>query len=543
MKATIVHQLSGKEIPLDFLHVMAKNNRRGIGFVHFNSGVMKVNPIAGAIDAEKIFAAQQKFLDGDKYWWFADLPQNYLEADLQPFVLQVGENLSPLIVGLLEGDFSKYYDKDTGHVDAYNVAEKILKPKIAQFYGLTKGDLNAVYEALSANHIGEEIGNTIDSNGSVVLVFANGKDLKFVKRPEIRSLDFGWVSNTYGWGKAPATPMDMGAFLKEAAAPIIGATKVLTDFVTSKDKDENDPTKLQFYLKNFNKVKPPSDTRRSRHVKAWYRKNAGFLPDNWEERPSVYLLSDRKKAEQQLKTHLTKVGKAATSTETAVGAAMAAANGGEPLHLPDKPEVVEEAKPTPKPMSASERRKAALAAKAAEKEDLSHEKPPTVEEPEPKPKDVEPHNIPQPDDKGVYHLTPKHTGNEISIEDLPIVPPEDKVALRDFGKVHGDGNGEEMPDPDELQEEEKKIPNSFEHLGFKGPTPTYRWKYPRFKQIGQKYPDFLAIMAMNYRNNEIRAKILLAEAQAEISRLKSQIGSQPMSASERARLRVAQQRA
>lgn len=519
MKAGILHRFSGMIAPLDYLKVLAKNNSHGFGFVHLGETGMEVKTFPGSVDMDVVFTAQTKF-PRQTFYWAADLPSKYMESDLQPFVL-LSQKMSrpdrealdiPLIALLMEGDFSRYYYKETGHVDAWNVSEKFFKPKVEQLWRLTNGNLDKVYEELSADHVKDEVGNVFTTNGNIVLVFANGKDIKYEKSDTCRQFEWGWVSNTYGWGKKTAVE-NMGDLLKGAAAPLVSAVKAVEGLGTPKAKPEDDPNKIEFYLKDYEKKRCPAGIDRGKRVDAWYRQNAGYLPTNArQERPFVYMLTDRRKAEYKLKAYRDKVEKKTMmpKTETAIEAAMNKALEEKSVTLSTKVPSEVPAQEEPKKLTASDRLKAKAAARKAAQDQA-----------EVKPKDIEPHNLPKPDDKGVYHLTPKPSPDLINIEDLPILPPEDKVEILSYGKKFGDVDGEWMPNPDELKQIEAKLPDAFALLGFKGASPTYGWTFVRFKEIAQKHPDFGALLMMAYRNDGIRAKIALGALQTALQAFQS----------------------
>lgn len=268
-----------------FVEQALSNNPTCAGFVIHDGKKMFVcrvdSPDAGAIN--KAFTA---FKGMRVNAFMGNYPSGYLAEDIQPFVL-LGTDKDPKVAVMLDGDWVPAAGAAEGgnHSDEFFVAMNVLRPMFLQLERLTKGDVDAILEEVASDATHNSLMNTIINRGNIHLMFSNGKVHTVVKNELEKEFPWGWVSNhfMYSEDKKPE-PVVVEEDDNPFNAVLAGKT-VLPKIVPKAELPKVPATSMTVEGKKM--VTCPRERRQPHKIEGWYKHNAGWVPQNYLEYPTV----------------------------------------------------------------------------------------------------------------------------------------------------------------------------------------------------------------------------------------------------------------
>jgi hypothetical protein len=205
----------GKLIPADYLALLEKDHKAGFSTtIVAPSGVkLWVRKSMGAFPAKEADEMQKHdgFKDKTIVVHYAHSNSTLLEEDLQPFVLVENEDNTPVLAVLLDGDFSGFADEKSSHTAEALCVQKAIAPRIEKLIRLTDGDLDKIMDELADAVTAQDWANfMLGSRGSILVLCSNGRIQTITVEGDTscKKFDWGWVSNTHGYGDAPKSFAD-----------------------------------------------------------------------------------------------------------------------------------------------------------------------------------------------------------------------------------------------------------------------------------------------------------------------------------------------
>lgn len=359
-KDVVVTKLSGKAIPEGYLKPMLELYNSSVGAAYCEKGkkIVFIHSLEGGTDFETMDGLQ-KDCKGDIVLFHFGNSQRTSELDCSPYILLSDKDKNPIAVAMVEGDFSGNEKKGSSYTGQYFAVNEVIIPKLQTLYDLCDGDIKDTISKFNSDKIRASITNTIVGDGSITVLFNNGQMLMFDKNTKKKAFDWGWTTDPMEYGAAAAAPEAktekfglsklkdklMGKSAEKTEEPVTPPASEPAHKIDDDDdvprttpahkiEDDDDApktapvhriddddapaepapitnkgsaivadtsTKSELIQKVTLTEKdlyyePPADMLNRKHIKRAYRTNAGFLPNNWEDKPRVKIAEKKQKA-------------------------------------------------------------------------------------------------------------------------------------------------------------------------------------------------------------------------------------------------------
>jgi hypothetical protein len=300
----IIRANAGLVVPKGYLKRACAVNQSFWGIAYPEDGKLQMDLAGEQPTVETVSENLEIYKDYPVVFHLGSAPKDHSPDIMQPHVL-LGPVENPLMVGFLDGDFSAYEDKAQPKLDgAYLCVHKRLKPKLEKLFKLCGNDLKKLIDEIDADNDFEiDMDKLSGVHGNIVLVTATGECMEFVKNDNAENFDWGWASQNYGYTGEEATPAPT---LKAGAPAAATNLQKLKDAVAAK-KDNvvqlnaptnvtNEPPKGRDATTAI-LMKCPNNITKSKARKRWFKTFAGYLPNDWQQLPAVWVLkADAEKA-------------------------------------------------------------------------------------------------------------------------------------------------------------------------------------------------------------------------------------------------------
>lgn len=446
----VILKINAGHLPPDDLvrHVLKKVQPNAFGFsvqsVEDGKPDLAISREGAGLEFDNIKTLCTNAKDHDIFVYLAKLPSSYNPDDIQPFVINDGDN-NPFISIYLEGDILG--TPEEGHTEHYTYANGILIPKIAEWCEDFDGDLDKITAKLTGETFKKEFMMHVGHRAVLGIMPCDGDPIVISKNdlgtePE----DWGWVSMRLGFGDKVAEPVKVEAAAPKknkfswggtgkAASPAAGTSVpvagVTTDpktgihTVTGKDgkpvQDAGSPMTQAPKLA----ARPPAWCKSNNDVKMWYDICCGIVHPQWKKRPAGTIVDE-------------------------VAAKID--------NLEDFNEYTLRKKLAPKQTSGA----AGTPPEATAKADV------------------------------------KAITGAVGDKELPIIGPKDLEKVLEYVAKFIDGNSQVITDPKQMQAIEATLPNFAEAVGLK-PEETLNWPFASLIGMGNTDIRALALYAMMWR--------------------------------------------
>jgi hypothetical protein len=201
-------------IPDDALTVIFKKYSKGSGLVIPNEGelVFESSRSAHASMAEAledVNNTQCPLKANTAVYYFTNYPDKLVATDEQPFICIADKkedgSPDPMVMCFIDGDLDDSFEPDaSGHTREYMAANTYLAPKLQRLYAQVADDLEDFLKQLEDPLLKRELMGTLFSGtGDLVLIAASGEVFTFGVKSNEKSFDWGWMSDSCGYGEVP----------------------------------------------------------------------------------------------------------------------------------------------------------------------------------------------------------------------------------------------------------------------------------------------------------------------------------------------------
>lgn len=462
----IVHRFAGQIIPEEYLKEVQKEkiSFTALAIPSKDDGTLMIDKIKEELSLTEFNETQEYYKDIPQMSVFGvGYPEGFSADDMQPFALHDSAG-TPNIIAFAEGSFPGFYQEKSSHPNEFFLANTMMAPMLKALYAEHKGDLNKIADALRTGLPKTQLEMSIVNKGLISVFFGNGQLVSFQKGSPMVEFPWGWCTDAlaYKAGSYPEQKEDKPVLKGMLARLSAGKA---TSTVQKQDKVED--TKATETKTDDNKVvelpttdgpvyvQCPPHIKGNSKIRQWYNDNAGFLPENWKNRPKV-VSKIAKGPIKDLKDLGTAMGAGTATAETAV-----------------KPEA--EAPAENKDVSAHH------IPKASEKEEDRVAKPPVL------------------------------TMNKDEIKVVQDFLKSGVVV------GHKTTDGQHIPDPKEINSWETPTPSFAEQVGMESMEPTFGWSINALQQLADKSPTALVILAAQWRSYYLKLRSQAKTAAEEIT--------------------------
>jgi len=214
------------------------------------------------------------------------------EECIQPYVTALNDKAGIAIVSFINGDVAESAHEESKRSPDFFAHAEEFEPFINKMHQDLNYDLSATEESLMSPRTQRKLAATFGDGGGTLTVFtASGAAIEISSTvKETASFPWGTMQDTCGYKEAtPARP----SLLKKAIAAVTPMPRstptpsVVKDAAAPISKEnaaaDADPPKADLTPKKVLKsVTIPSNVRKENKKKAWWYKNVGFLPPNWQ---------------------------------------------------------------------------------------------------------------------------------------------------------------------------------------------------------------------------------------------------------------------
>jgi hypothetical protein len=342
MSGVILSKKANKLIPDTLVNKIVAAFPSSIGAAAVEGGEIKVLHSDEGADKETFKLVQSDYTDTEVLFFLSKDKGKRTQLDLQPYVLLKNAEGKPLLSVFLSGSFPSFEHTNATNSVEWYVVEQDLLPRIRDTFDLCGSDIAKTMERIMTSQLlQKDILNLIGDKGGVIsFIASNGLVHSFERNNKTLTADWGWTSDALDYvenvheletapnksfgltsfrrkvaqvispdkpattppadapaappaetpgRKAAPTPPTTGR--KAATAPAAPATtppaeppvepKKETEPSVLIPKEETELTEEELYYQ------APADIVGNARLQAVYRRECGFLPDDYKDRPKT----------------------------------------------------------------------------------------------------------------------------------------------------------------------------------------------------------------------------------------------------------------
>ena len=230
MSSVIVQRAEGKAFDEKYLDIAMGERDEYFGYAFVDEGEIKYGEMSLSNKTE----VKEEISTTSNHPLILILAKDVsTEESKQPFITLTKEDTTPLCVTFIDGDLQGFGSPESSHSMAWAAHQQYLMPKILEYFTDCGEDLDKTYEKLNRANTKSEILNNcfpgMLANGTVVILFSNGKCLSFYKGEKHKKYEWGETSLAFGYEAKPvepAKPKGLGAHSKtsvKASVPPTGS--------------------------------------------------------------------------------------------------------------------------------------------------------------------------------------------------------------------------------------------------------------------------------------------------------------------------------
>jgi hypothetical protein len=301
-------------VPKEYLDLVLPKYQTGMGVALVEGSAITMDTVDQGVPTDAFMEMQEKIKKELAIFYFANFPAGYMKDDIQPFTLLSSEAGNPLIVGFMDGDFSRFHQDKSDHSDEFHMANRLLVPKFQQLWRLCGENMTKFLEEIRGPLIKQELisGKTKREH---ILLLTNTKESVGIFDNALKA-DFPWgvVSNHHGYVEGEnktVSEKPSGGLFSKLASSQFGKSAVHP----AKNTTLSEQAILQQDVKNADALKtstalhpdagtsiekdelpdlisPPASIPMGKQgknqLKSWYRNNFGTLPEKYlSDRPAL----------------------------------------------------------------------------------------------------------------------------------------------------------------------------------------------------------------------------------------------------------------
>lgn len=316
MQDIVVMSYPGHELDAKYVELIIGTKPKFFNVSYVKDGfIASLYRTEGDLEISDLTAYSEALKDQMAIFFFSHTaPEN--ESDYNPFpVIESEGHIS--LVAYLYGDFNLYKNVDAKHTPASNAWTAHFKPKFDHYQEiLDSADPERIYKAMNKSVVIDEMTAAMGENTGLILFSNVEKDLAFEHNEMGENFDWGYVSNTLGFGDkvvvpepepepepAPksaldalhgrGTPKASSVPVKPPAPPAPAEKKE----VTPVKKEEEPPFEIEgdkamataTIPATYKELRLPESYRTQNHKtkKKWWEDNLGHPPSNYKEMSTV----------------------------------------------------------------------------------------------------------------------------------------------------------------------------------------------------------------------------------------------------------------
>lgn len=311
----IIEKKAGHLLPQELIDGALDKYQSSVGMARvLPDGNFDLTREAKTMDPATLFKDQEKVKDEHVIFYFGRNSSPYVDDDLQPIPILQLDTGDIIAIGYLAGDFAEAPPK-VSHTKEYLAVENYLAEKVSDLWELVDMDIDKLAEALDKPGTRKEICNTLmkDKTGTVVIMLYNGKVITYAQNPSRVTGEWGWATEscrevkqetkpaTSGVPAVPATTMAAKIEAAKAAKAAAAEGKPVTA-----DPAGPLPKTETAAVKTTRKVGPAPTHLKNEQKRAWWMKNAGFIPNGYKDPKCTAEVEVAQKIEEKAEPHVPK---------------------------------------------------------------------------------------------------------------------------------------------------------------------------------------------------------------------------------------------
>lgn len=463
-KSVIVVQRPGEKIAAAYVNILCKDFPTYMGVAAVENGKLVTTAVRGPPKPEQFEEITKALGSSHIAFTVGKAGHDFLDEDMQPYVLLRNKDGDPICVGLFDGNFEGYSVVKSTHIDEYHLVNDVLIPKMKKIYKLVDEKIvDLIAELKDPDGFSNGFFNNCWTNrGNITLFTAEADPITFSGGNLIKEgkFNWGWTSDAFNYKEQTVAkteaekPMSMLEKLKAKAASTAAAVTAVTGPVEEK-KTETAIETVAKVMEEYEDVRLPAEADAAgdrwpnkRRVE-WWVTEIGYKPEGYKERSTVV---KRKKGTKMGLLHPLLAEKA-------------------------KEEAIAKGQATPLPAENN-----APAASSGASEAV------------------------------VEHVKDTSVKNNVTTAYMPILSPKQKINLKtswlkdaEMVKILGD-DYKEMNDPKLLKEMEENYATFWDGLGL---TEEIALSFEAICKLGEADLKALAVYAFNKQNEATKVKIKL----------------------------------
>jgi hypothetical protein len=349
---SIVGVLADQDMPDECIEHFLEKLPTGMGFaVAVEDGERGTIQIDGSLPEDDPVTLEQfkgvadDYKDTTRIFYFFKFPEKYHTDSQQPFPAIEEEGNTQMVV-FMDGNFDKKAASGSKFSPERDVFDKYIKPAIVRIWKGADKEIHQTMEEIATDPgFADMIGMFYEGQASVVLLASNGEMITFGENKDLKEYDWGWATNSLGFGEKSVGEKVVDAVTSAAkrgfgnrkvtgaAATASPTPSAIPRNVASNDKDEEHKyhapplngtkaEKGQWYLDNNEGVIPPGYKTCPKILKMEFRtlkdlKSLGKATDAAVKRPIADVIPVRAptRGSQIKNARATEASTAAVTTE------------------------------------------------------------------------------------------------------------------------------------------------------------------------------------------------------------------------------------
>lgn len=295
-----------------FLAILAKETTSAIGlvvrepdrivverFLELGDEAARLKMLTGIVNGTKKYPRQ---------FMFGSFPAEFDEDECQPWIAIKDSKNNPILTVMLEGDFPGRTSAE-GFSEAYVVMTEYLGPKLNEVYSMASNNPQKLMDYIKGDSFKKDLSNLFAHRAAFFFMPSVGDPIMLgnFREADKGGSDFPWGTASFNFGHteviaaAPAAPKEAtmpknppktSKYLDEPVDPQnIPAQEPKPSVPTVVPPKPGDVTeKVAEKIIDGEAVKwtPPSGVR-GKGLKKAYRDMLGYLPEDWQQRPSFMI--------------------------------------------------------------------------------------------------------------------------------------------------------------------------------------------------------------------------------------------------------------
>jgi len=260
-QGVIIIKKANAEVPKDFLELALQSCPKVWGAAFVDKGVLEImhgeNPVA-----EDLLKTLDEFKDIGITLYLGDSTSATNLKGVPPFPLIETDDEEPLVAIIPEGNFPGYAKEKSTFPPAYHLAEHLFDDFNASFDMVDK-NLDKFMGGIEKDSFKKKMNLASVSRGYITVIARNNQVITFSQGETAKDFDWGWCSNTFGYGaekkeEPKAEPEKKGGmFSRRSTVREKHVDHQPSGNVTGNGADKSPPTETAIKAPESGTPKPP----------------------------------------------------------------------------------------------------------------------------------------------------------------------------------------------------------------------------------------------------------------------------------------------